>query len=178
MASVFSHVFVAFAIGQLPPWKAWPIRFWALTFLCSILPDCDVVGFAVGIPYDHPLGHRGLTHSLAFAVLVGFLVVRIMFPEMETWSRAWWGLQLHYAFVTASHDVLDAMTDGGLGIAFFAPFDNGRYFLPWTPIRVSPIGFISFFTDYGLQVLASELVWVGIPTGLWLIGVTIYRQMK
>lgn len=31
------------------------------------------------------------------------------------------------------------LTDGGLGVAFFSPFDNKRYFLPWRPIRVSPI---------------------------------------
>jgi hypothetical protein len=36
----------------------------------------------------------------------------------------------HFSFVTASHGMLDAMTDGGLGVAFFAPFDNARYFFP------------------------------------------------
>jgi len=56
---------------------------------------------------------------------------------------------------------LDAMTDGGLGVAFFAPFDNHRYFLPWTPIRVSPTGVGRFFTDRGLVVLQSELLWIG-----------------
>ena len=78
--------------------------------------------------------------------------------------------------VTASHGVLDAMTDGGLGIAFFAPFDNGRYFLPWTPIKVSPIEITAFFTVRGLQVLRSELVWIGIPVGLWILGIALYRR--
>ncbi len=41
---------------------------------------------------------------------------------------------------TISHGILDALTDGGLGVAFFAPFVNTRYFFPWTPIKVSPIG--------------------------------------
>ena len=27
---------------------------------------------------------------------------------------------------------------GGLGVAFFSPFSNARYFLPWRPIRVAP----------------------------------------
>jgi len=32
-----------------------------------------------------------------------------------------------YLFLaTASHGVLDAMTNGGLGVAFFSPFDNRR----------------------------------------------------
>jgi inner membrane protein len=58
------------------------------------------------------------------------------------------------------------MTDGGLGVAFFAPFDNTRYFLPWTPIRVSPIGLGRFFTARGLAVLASELLWIWLPATL------------
>ena len=132
----------------------------------------------MGIPYEHVLGHRGLTHSLAFAVLIGFLVVRVSFPDIYPWSREWRWLVFHFSLVTASHGVLDAMTDGGLGIAFFAPFDNGRYFLPWTPIKVSPIGITGFFSHYGLEVLANEGMWIGIPTGLWLIGVAAYRWKR
>ena len=178
MASAFSHAFVALAIGYLRPWKVWPARFWTLSIVCSIIPDGDVVGFAIGIPYEHVLGHRGLTHSLAFAVIVGWLVVRVAFSEIPSGSREWWWLVIHFSLVTVSHGLLDAMTDGGLGIAFFAPFDNGRYFLPWTPIKVSPIGIAGFFTDYGLQVLRSELVWIGIPVGLWILGITVYRRKR
>jgi inner membrane protein len=29
----------------------------------AMLPDADVVGFLLGIPYDAPLGHRGASHS-------------------------------------------------------------------------------------------------------------------
>jgi hypothetical protein len=43
------------------------------------------------------------------------------------------------------------MTDGGLGAAFFAPFDNKRYFLPWRPIQVSPISVHRFFTPRGFR---------------------------
>jgi len=56
---------------------------------------------------------------------------------------------MYFFLATASHGLLDAMTDGGLGVAFFVPFDKHRYFLPWTPIRVSPIGVGRFFTDRG-----------------------------
>jgi hypothetical protein len=34
---------------------------------------------------------------------------------------------------TASHGILDAFTDGGRGIAFFAPFGTERYFFPHHP---------------------------------------------
>jgi len=88
----------------------------------SVLPDADVVAFTLGIPYPHPFGHRGLTHSLLFAVFVGLLVAL--------------GLRLRHrpvlldallaTVVVASHGVLDAMTTGGLGIEFFWPFDTQR----------------------------------------------------
>ena len=82
-----------------------------------------------------------------------------------------------YLFIaTASHGLLDAMTDGGLGVAFFSPLDNSRYFLPWRPIRVSPIGITPFFTARGLAVLKSEFVWIWIPAGLLAVAACIPRQ--
>ena len=65
----------------------------------------------------------------------------------------------------ASHGLLDAMTDGGPGVAFFAPFANRRYFLPWTPIRVSPT-----FTSRGTAVIRSELFWIWVPAGVLVVS--------
>jgi hypothetical protein len=31
----------------------------------SILPDADVIGFAIGVPYGDPWAHRAVTHSFA-----------------------------------------------------------------------------------------------------------------
>lgn len=175
MATAFSHILVAFALGQAQPWKRWPGRFWGLSFLCTLLPDIDVVGLALGIPYQHQFGHRGLTHSLAFALIVGLLAVRLGFSSVSPGSWDWWSLLTHFFLVTASHGALDALTDGGLGIAFFAPFDDSRYFFPLTPIKVSPIGITGIFSAYGMKVLVSELVWVGLPVGIGLIGIGLFR---
>lgn len=82
----------------------------------------------------------------------------------------------YFFLATASHGLLDAMTDGGLGVAFFAPLDNHRYFLPWTPIRVSPIGVGRFFTARGLAVIQSELLWIWLPAGLLAASVWILRR--
>jgi inner membrane protein len=66
------------------------------------------------------------------------------------------------------------MTDGGYGVAFFAPFSGERYFLPWRPILVSPIGVARFLSPHGAAVLASEFRWVWAPSiaiaavGWWL----------
>jgi inner membrane protein len=89
MASAFSHILVALAVGQIQPWKKWPMCFWSLSLLCSLLPDVDVVGFAMGIPYEHLLGHRGLTHSLSFAVAVDLVVVRLGFPSAALGCSLW-----------------------------------------------------------------------------------------
>jgi inner membrane protein len=55
------------------------------------------------------------------------------------------------------------MTNGGLGIAFFCPLSNNRYFFPFRPIQVSPIGITSFFSEWGFRVLVSEAVWILVP---------------
>jgi inner membrane protein len=59
--------------------------------------------------------------------------------------------------VLASHALLDTLTNGGLGCALFWPFDLTRYFAPWTPIPVSPIG-LRYFSSYGMFVAGSEAV--------------------
>jgi inner membrane protein len=126
-----------------------------------MLPDADVVGFHFGIRYQDFWGHRGFTHSLVFAALLATSVIVIASrPGVLGDRRLLW----FYLFLaTASHGLLDAMTDGGLGVAFFSPFDTMRYFLPWRPIRVSPIGVARFFSPRGLAVLRSELLWVWLP---------------
>jgi inner membrane protein len=155
MVSVFSHTVVALAVGKLSIVPSMSPKFWWLSVFCSILPDADVVSFAFSIDYGDLLGHRGLTHSLSFALALGFLVVGLWFRDVQTWTPMWWMLIAHFFLVTASHGMLDAMTDGGLGVAFFAPFDNTRYFFPWRPVMVSPIGIVPFFSRYGFDVLIS-----------------------
>ena len=132
----------------------------------SMLPDIDVLAFGFGVAYGDFLGHRGFSHSLLFALLVSLLVVATRFRETPLWRS---GLLVAFFFlVTASHGVLDALTDGGLGIAFFSPFDDSRYFLPWSPLQVSPIG-RGFFSEEGLEVLGNEALWIGLPCVLLLI---------
>ena len=83
----------------------------------------------------------------------------------------------YFFAVTASHGILDAMTDGGRGIAFFAPFDDTRYFLPFRPIKVSPIG-IAFLSTRGLAVLWSELLWVWIPATIIAGATLLIRRLR
>jgi inner membrane protein len=149
-----------------------PTALAAVGCVACVLPDVDSLGFAAGIPYGHTFGHRGFTHSLFFAACVALLCVP--FAERLDVSPV-----AAFAFVfasVASHGLLDAMTTGGLGVAFWSPFSNERYFLPWRVILVSPIGVEPFLSRRGLEVLRSELFWIWVPsTVLALIGSLLRR---
>lgn len=159
MASAISHPAVPLAIAIAAGSGTVPGRLAAVACVASVLPDVDSIGFGLGIPYDSPLGHRGFTHSLFFALLIG-----LSCAALAGYLRAPAGIVFAVVFAsTASHGVLDALTTGGSGVAFFSPFSNARYFLPWRVIRVSPIGIAPFFSAWGVAVLRSELVWVWAP---------------
>jgi inner membrane protein len=165
MASAFSHAVAGLAIGTAFWRPGVPARFWVAGAVVAALPDLDSIGFRFGVAYGDMLGHRGLTHSLLFAAVLSAVVVAVAFPSgAGPVSR---GQLLLYLFLaTASHGVLDALTNGGLGVAFFAPLDNARYFFPFTPIQVSPISVRAFFSERGVRVLTSELLWVWLPSVL------------
>ncbi len=163
MPTIFTHGFVAILASKACAREETPPRFWALSLGCSILPDLDTFGFAVGVRYEDFFGHRGFFHSLPFALIVGLLVSSLAFSENKLWSRKGLTLSLYFALLTASHGVLDALTDGGLGIAFLSPFTNERYFLPWRPLAVSPLGLRAFLSARGLEVMLNEFMWIWIP---------------
>jgi inner membrane protein len=174
MPSIFSHAVFATSLGKLYASGQMPLRFWFLTIICSILPDADVVGLLFDIRYAALWGHRGITHSLVFAFLTGCLVALVFFRSVPVNRKL--GLMAYFTLVTASHPLLDALTNGGLGVAIFAPFDTTRYFLPWRPIEVSPIG-AGFFSWRGLYVFINEIKWIWIPSMIiFLVGIWYGRK--
>ena len=70
MASIFAHGLVAYTTTKVIDSKTSKLLLW-LAIGSAMLPDADVIAFHFGIPYVHPLGHRGLTHSIVFAALPG-----------------------------------------------------------------------------------------------------------
>ena len=162
MPSIFTHSLVGIAAGKILPGKSLPKRFWVLSILLPSLPDVDVIGIAFGIPYEHVLGHRGLTHSIFFALLLGFLTVTAFFRKAGLSRKRTILMVLYFALITASHSILDGLTNGDLGVALWAPFENSRYFFPFRPIEVSPIG-LAFFGERGYTVIKSEIFWVWVP---------------
>ncbi len=162
MPTILTHAVAGAAIAQtLAPCGNRSEITW-IAAACAMLPDVDVVGLGFGVPYDSLFGHRGLTHSLIFASLVALAVTGLLRSKVH-------GRDLPRVFVcllaaTASHGILDAFTNGGLGVAFFAPFDLKRYFFAVRPILVSPIGLSAFLTPRGWSTLLSEMVWVWPPS--------------
>jgi inner membrane protein len=174
MPTIVTHGFIATLLGKSfavgPP----PARFWivsvlapfCLTLMCSVFPSVSGTRTCWDIAVSHIL----------FAFVLSWIVTFVAFPRLpERWTR--FLLFSCFFIVTASHGALDAMTDGGLGIAFFAPFDNTRYFFPFRPIKVSPIG-LSFFSARGLDVIWSELLWLCVPATIIATAVLFYRKLR
>ncbi len=157
----FTHPIITLALGA--PFYRREISMWIWLWgaFLTALPDIDFVGYQMGIPYPHMMGHRGFTHSLMFAAVVALLSA-LYFKKWWQRHPAW--LWFFFFLCAASHGVLDGLTDGGLGVAFFAPFDNSRYFLPWRPIPVAPLHPRLIFSEWGAHVIASELLWIWVPT--------------
>lgn len=146
MAS-FGHLAVAFAAGRVID-RPRPLVWVALFSALSMLPDLDVIAFVFGIPYEHPFGHRGASHSIAFALLCGLVALL---------TRRDRRLALFTFGVVLTHPLLDMLTDGGLGCALFWPISNERLFWPVQPIPVAPIG-QGLFSRRGLYVVVVEVV--------------------
>lgn len=163
MASIITHVAVPLSLwlGFRSGLGAHRIsnRLLIVACIASMLPDLDVITFKFGIPYNSEFGHRGFTHSISFSIFIA--VLGLFFSRYLQSSKLMVFSLLSLA--TLSHAILDAMTNGGLGVAFFWPVSDTRYFMPWQPIQVSPVGIKNFLSERGLRVLQSEFVWVWLP---------------
>lgn len=177
MASIFGHAFASLALSSSFSKNGKTFKLLVLAIFCAIIPDADVIGFKFGIAYESFWGHRGFSHSIVFSVLLGTIVTLIFYRKRFV-SKSGIILILFFSICTASHALLDAMTTGGYGVAFLAPFDNTRYFFPWRPIKVSPLGIANFFTDRGLRVIKSELLWIGIPGTIYILIMFLYRKKR
>lgn len=175
MPSIFSHAFSAIAVGSCLPLKKNSGKTLTIGAACSMLPDADVISFAFGIPYSSLWGHRGITHSFFFAALLSLIIVLTFYRQSTGRNR--YVLLIYFFLATAIHPILDACTNGGLGVAFFAPFTSERYFFSFRPIRVSPIGAVNFFSERGWAVFKSEFVWVWLPSIGIIGGIALWRRL-
>ena len=175
MPSIVSHTAVAVAAGIAFAPRDVPYHFWSLSIICSIISDADSIGFTFGVPYEHFFGHRGFFHSPFFALLLSIFMAGVFFRDVELFSIRWFFYFTFFFLLGASHGILDAFTNGGLGIALLSPFDDTRYFFPWRPIMVSPISILAFFSRWGFMVIKSELLWIWLPSLLMVVVSRLIR---
>ncbi len=135
-------------LTEFPPFGS--LLFWSAL---SLLPDVDVVGLSLGVRYESAWGHRGATHSLLFTLALG-LLIGLAAPAF---GRRALSTAAAAALVLVSHPLLDTLTNGGFGCALLWPVDHTRYFAPWQPLPVPPIG-LAYFSQYGLHVALVETV--------------------
>ena len=164
MASLFTHAFIGIALAAVAAPRVGFRKSMALGVVCAVVPDADMLGYYVGVPYRSLLGHRGLTHSftiaLAWTLLLAWLLRR---DPLSLGEKSWRGV--YFFLCTVSHGILDGFTTGNHGVAFFAPFDNSRHVLPGNVIPISPLGVQNFFTPYGWEVIQAEFLIVWLPLG-------------
>lgn len=171
MASIFGHGVVGFTITKLIGNKQTKWLLLAAIF-SAILPDFDVITFKLGIAYQHPLGHRGFTHSIFFAILWALVLMLTIGRN----NKLIWFLVIFLS--TISHGIFDAMTSGGEGVGFFIPFNNDRFFFSFREILVSPLGIKKFFSGWGLRVVLSEIKFIVIPSLLILLILGTLKKYK
>lgn len=159
MPTILTHPAVPIATGLALGHETIPPRLMIAGVAVSILPDLDVLAFRLGVPYTAQFGHRGFSHSILFAACAALLGACLR-KRLTTSFRCSF---LFLMVCAVSHGVLDAFTGGGMGVAFWWPWSDERFFFPVRMIKVAPLGLSRFLKPDGLSVLCSELLWVWLP---------------
>ncbi len=163
MASIISHAAAGAALSIAFAPNGAPARYWPVAIAVAVLPDADSLLYYFRVSYYYTLGHRGFFHSPLLGLIVSFLVMTLLFRKEVFLSGRWIRYFSVFFLVWLSHGFLDALTNGGSGVAFLSPLSSERFFLPWRPIQVSPMRIKSFFGPRGWSVLKNEFVWIWLP---------------
>ena len=166
MPTVLTHA----ALPLVAAWGSGPARIPPRLALAgavlALAPDLDVLGRAFAVPHYAMLGHRGISHSLLFALALACLAV----PLMPAGRRLWAVLFLFAA--AASHGLADMFTHGSKGIMLWWPLSDTRYGWPLQPIEASGILVRSIANGSLPGILLAELVWLVLPA---LLFAALYR---
>jgi inner membrane protein len=173
MPTILTHAAVPLAIGLGLGRRRISPRLLVAGIVASMLPDADVLAFHLGIPYADAFGHRGATHSLAFALTLGLFALLAARRLQSNRGAA-------FCFVSVSalsHGLLDMFTNGGHGVALWWPVSHERLFFPWRVIEVSPLSLHRILSERGIAVMQSELLWVWLPA-VTLCCVLLWRRTQ
>lgn len=160
---------VALAVAAGTRTVGW--RLMLLGAVCAVLPDADFLLVWLRFdPYSGTYGHRGFTHSLGFALVMGLIAALWHRPAPYSWRQR--GLAgLYLALCTASHPLLDGLLDAGICNAWLWPLDGTRHCLGWRPIPMQHVAL------WGWVRLGTEMLWIGVPLVLLANGGMALRAM-
>jgi inner membrane protein len=129
--SVLGHIAIGTVVARritgenaLP--EQLPARLLGLGAL-AVLPDSDLFLQQL-LPSATLFQHRGATHSLVAALLVGLVIGLILLGSGDGHPVRW---GLIAAAVVASHGLLDTLGQSDLGVELLWPFSDARYLAPW-----------------------------------------------
>ena len=142
-----------------------------MALFCALAPDLDWFMTFLKLSGRHVLNHRGVTHSLAAALLLALAVVLLAFRKEQRSSR----LVLCMGACALSHCLLDACTLGGVGVAIFVPLTKVRFVCAWQPIQVGPIPLNLALGWKFLAALWTEVLWIGLPAMVLLSTTRVLR---
>ena len=161
MPSSIGHALVATAIGSPLAPAAPTRRYWIAGVLCAVLPDLDAVGRPFGWgDLAFVGGHRALTHSIFFALVLGLVVAELAFRDVR-WQGYRGRIIAYLVLATASHGALDVFAPYGDGVEFFSPFSAVRYAAAWRPLD-----------------LVNEILWIWFPAVLTIVIVRRLRTSR
>ncbi|MBN8702564.1 MAG: metal-dependent hydrolase [Bacteroidetes bacterium] len=119
-----THIVLGASLGELIAGKKLGKKAMLIGALADTIPDFDVFANPFVPPVDALLIHRGITHSVLFAVLAPFVfawLFQLLFKKREVDYITWY---LLFFVGFASHIFIDSLT--AYGTALFEPFDNHR----------------------------------------------------
>ncbi|HEX4560193.1 MAG TPA: metal-dependent hydrolase [Gemmatimonadales bacterium] len=174
MPSSLGHALAGAAIASPLARNPVPKRFWVAAILCAAAPDLDVLWHGY-VTWGSWAAHRGFTHSLTFAVLLGTLTAALAFREPR-FAAVRWRYAVALVLATASHGFLDGMAVYGTPVMYFWPFSTHRYLLPWHLFGYEHFPRPMSIGHRVLRVVANEVLWIGIPSALLLAVTALFRK--
>lgn len=204
MASPITHAFFTLAASKAGIGRKMPLRFWLMTAFCATIPDIDIFWRRLAANRSDIWSHRGITHSLLGAAVIGLLVAIVyrwmrprdavldeeMLPNQPRSrgpSSILWLLWLFFGLATLSHAILDMLSSGYYGVMLLAPFSNQHFAFGWQPVWSAPGALDLIFPRYGgahgggnwlARAAMSEVLVVWVPMTILMAVSKIVRQAR
>jgi inner membrane protein len=168
MPTVYTHAMVGVSLAYIGLGRRKGWVYWLSAALLPVIPDLDTLSVTSN---NSIWGHRGFTHSLAFAVGLGLAATMLAgwYLRLGFWRSA-----ALFSAIAASHALLDLFTTAGNGIALWWPMSDARAG-PLGPIPVADLGF-DWPNPMRSPAIRKELLWVWLPLAAAVFVIMLWRR--